>query len=76
MANNTSMTTALLPLIASNAAAHMWQTPEVSAYAYPATRVFAGHSAGTGIGGFEALAVIADKHSRQAKPAAPPRGLR
>ncbi|WP_338183386.1 hypothetical protein [Jatrophihabitans sp.] len=71
------MTTALLPTSLSSAATRMWQTTEaVAAYAYPATPVFAGHSAGTGIGGFAAPAVVADKHSRQAKPAAPPRGPR
>jgi hypothetical protein len=77
MVSNQNLTTALLPLSTSGAATRMWQTTEaVAAYAYPATPVFAGHSADSGIGGFAAPAVVADKHSRLAKQAAPPRGIR
>jgi hypothetical protein len=71
----TTTTAALHSLSASRIATPMWQTPN-AATAVPATRLITGAAAGYANGGFAAQAVVADKHSRQAKPAAPPRGSR
>ena len=67
-------TAAPCPTSSSRLGTPMWQTP--NAAATQATRVIPGTVAGYATGGFAAQAVAADKHSRQAKPAAPPRGSR
>ena len=80
MVKNLIMTPAAPSVVSTpRIATRPWQMPSV-ALAVPATHVSAlGTSrtaAGYGTSGFDASAVIADKHSRQAKPAAPPRGSR
>jgi hypothetical protein len=56
-------------------ATSQWQMSN-AALAAPATRVRNTVAVGYGTSGFAASALVADKHSRQAKPAAPPRGSR
>lgn len=81
MVKNPNMTLAALPTVSTpRIATPTWQM-QPAAIALPATRVSAltgtnATAAGYGTSGFGASAVVADKHSRQAKPAAPPRGPR
>ena len=67
-------TAAPCPTSSSRLGMPTWQTP--NAARIPATRLIDGMVAGYATGGFAVEAVAADKHSRQAKPAAPPRGPR
>jgi len=76
MVINTTMTPAALPMVSTPCIATFWQMPNVT-LAVPATRVrIATVGAGYGTSGFAGSAVDTDKHSRQAKHAAPPRGFR
>lgn len=82
MVTNTTMTPAALPIVSTpRVATFEWQMTNVIGAA-GANRVFAlagmcdTADARYGTSGFAASAVVADKHSRQAKPAAPPRGSR
>jgi len=77
MVSITTMTPAALPMVSTPCVAtSFWQMPNVT-LAVPATRVrIATVGAGYGTSGFAGSAVDTDKHSRQAKPAAPPRGSR
>ena len=69
------MTAGLCSVSGSRLVTSTWQTPNV-AIAVPATHLVEGMAVGYVNGEFAAQAVAADKHSRQAKPAAPPRGFR
>ena len=81
MVKITTMTPAALPVVSTPCTVTpTWQMPNATGVAaVPATRVrtlIGATAAGYGTSGFAASAVVADKHSRQAKPAAPPRGSR
>jgi hypothetical protein len=77
MVTNTTMTPAALPIVSTpSIATHEWQMSNAT-FGAGATRVLIDTAAARyGTSGFGASAVVADMHSRQAKPAAPPRGSR
>jgi hypothetical protein len=76
MVITTTMTLAALPMVSTpRLATSEWQLPN-AALAAPAIRVRNTVAVGYGTSGFAASAIVADKHSRQTKPAAPPRGSR
>ena len=89
MVTKTTMTPAALPIVSTpRVAMFEWQMTNAAdavngGVTTPVTALFGIDTAaaryGTaryGTSGFAASAVVADKHSRQAKPAAPPRGPR
>lgn len=77
MVTITTMTPAALPMVSTPCiVTPEWQMQNAT-FAAGATRVLIDTAAARyGTSGFAASAVVADKHSRQAKPAAPPRGPR
>ena len=80
MVTNTTMTPAALPMVSTpRVATFEWQMTNAAAGAIRVPALIGmGDTAAAryGTSGFAASAVVADKHSRQTKPAAPPRGSR